>query len=169
MELTLFQKVFYIVILTGLVFIIFAIFYLANQVKQYAQTTRYNTHITFLGKFLDFNIALGQEKELADVYQRGLRGLKGLGREEQSQFFSIATYIFHYWNEAHRAAGHGEIPREYWNEARAILVDFIQFPGVQEYWQYRKHWYSKELQIVVDQLILEIPKGATPVYPETLT
>ena len=169
MTLTLFHKVFYIGILLGLVFITLAITYLAIQVKHYSDTSRYNTHITFLGSFLRFNIALAQRKELADVYQRGLRGLKGLGREEQSQFFSIATYIFHYWNEAYRGSELGQIPPEYWIEARSILVDFVQFPGVQEYWEYRKHWYSKELQKVVDELISKIPADAKPVYPETIT
>jgi soluble lytic murein transglycosylase-like protein len=110
------QQIFFIGSLVGFVFIAAALIYLALQVNQYAQAARHNTHISFLGKFLDFNIALAREKELADVYQRGLRGLKGLGREEQSQFFSIATFIFSYWNEAYRAKQQGLIPQEHWNE-----------------------------------------------------
>jgi hypothetical protein len=163
------QQIFFIGSLIGFVFIAAALIYLALQVKQYTQATRHNTHISFLGKFLDFNIALAQEKELADVYQRGLRGLKGLGGEEQSQFFSIATFIFFYWNEACRAVQQGLIPHEHWNECRAILTDFARFPGVQEYWEYRKHWYSAELQSLVQQLIIDSSLKSAPVYPETLT
>jgi hypothetical protein len=163
------QQIFFIGSLIGFVFIAAALIYLALQVKQYTKATRQNTHISFLGKFLDFNIALAQHKELADVYQRGLRGLKGLGREEQSQFFSTATFIFSYWNEAYRGFQQGMLPQEHWDECRAILTDFAQFPGVQEYWEYRKHWYSSELQSLVNQLILESYQKADPVYPETLT
>lgn len=169
MTSSLFQQIFYIGSLTGLVFIAAALIYLAHQVKQYTLATQHNTHISFFGKFLDFNIALAQEKELADVYQRGLRGLKGLGREEQSQFFSIATFIFCYWNEAYRDMRRGLIPPEYWDESKAILTDFARFPGFQEYWAYRKHWYSSELQLLVNKLIEEMPRDAEPVYPDTLT
>ena len=169
MTSSLYQQIFYLGSLTGLIFITAALVYLACQVKQNTRATRHNTHISFLGKFLDFNIALAQEKELADVYQRGLRGLNGLGREEQSQFFSIATFMFCYWNEAFRGVQHGMIRTEYWNESKTILTDFAQFPGVQEYWAYRKHWYSSELQVLVNKLIEDTPRQTTPVYPDTLT
>jgi hypothetical protein len=169
MTSSLVQQIFYFGTLGGLIFIIAALFYLGCQMKQYTLATRHNTYVSLLGKFLDFNIALVQGKELADVYQRGLRGLKGLGREEQSQFFSIATFMFSYWNEVYRDVQRGITPPEYWNEPRAILTDFAQFPGVQEYWTYRKHWYSSELQMLVNNLIVDMPQHAEPVYPDTLT
>lgn len=168
MELT-FHQVFFIGVLIGLFCITGAVLYLAVQIKKHTETTRYNTHITFLGKFLDFNIALGENRDLSDVYQRGLRGLKGLGREEQSQFFSIATYIFNYWNEAYRGARQGDIPEDYWNEARAIIADFVQFPGVRDYWEFRKHWYSIELRHYIDDLIKQTPEKPGPIYPDTET
>ena len=169
MASSLYQQIFYFGTLIGLIFIVTVLIYLACQVKQYTRATQHNTYISFLGKFLDFNIALAQGKELADVYQRGLRGLKGLGREEQSQFFSIATFMFSYWNEAYRDVQHGMIPPDYWNESKAILTDFARFPGFQEYWAYRKHWYSNELQLLVNKLIEEMPQQTEPVYPDTLT
>jgi hypothetical protein len=46
------------------------------------------------------------------------------------------------------------------------LGDLIQYPGVQEFWAYRKHWYAPEFQALVDELMKDTPKQVKPLYPE---
>lgn len=61
----------------------------------------------------------------------------------------------------------GLISQDYMDETRKQLKDFVQYPGLQWFWEYRKHWYPQETQDIIKELINESPESVTPIYPES--
>jgi hypothetical protein len=46
-----------------------------------------------------------------------------------------------------------------WGEIERTMSDFIAYPGLQQWWQTRKHWHTEEFGRVVDAIIA---RGDTP-------
>jgi len=117
-------------------------------------------------QFMELQNTLAANEDLANLYQRGLRGFTGLSDTEQTRFFIISSYTFTYWSEVQRYAKSGLVSQAYWDEVQKQFRDYVQYPGVQQFWQYRKHWYPQDTQRVVDSLIENAPEQPNPLYPE---
>lgn len=117
-------------------------------------------------QFMTLQRTLASNEDLANLYQRGLRGFTGLSDTEQTRFFIISGYAVTHWSEVRRYVKSGLLPTEYEREVMNQLRDYFQYPGVQQFWQYRKHWYSQEMQDLIDGIIRDAPNQPNPLYPE---
>ncbi len=116
--------------------------------------------------FQNFAVAVAQNEDLASVYYRGLQGFTGLSAEEQVRFFMIATLVFNYWNEVYEQTGKGVIPAATWERVQRMMRDFVRYPGIQEYWGFRRHWFSEDVQRIIDAMMAEGGKTPPSLYPE---
>jgi hypothetical protein len=149
----------------GLVLVAAAVAYLAVQIRANIRAIQHNANITLRGQFVQIQMALARDESLAEIYERGLSGLKSLSGGEQVRFFMIASAVFTYWNEVFSESQRGLLPEESWVGVQHIMADVLQYPGAQEYWTLRRHWYSPDLQKLVDQMIGGADK-VRPMYPD---
>lgn len=134
----------------------------ANQIRQDEIT------LGLRNQFMTLQRTLAANEDLANLYQRGLRGFTGLSDTEQTRFFIISGYALTHWSEVRRHAKAGRLPKEYEQEVTNQLRDYFQYPGVQQFWHYRKHWYSQEMQDLIDGIIRNAPEQPNPLYPEAV-
>jgi len=160
-----FHQALWIASLAGLVLVVMALVYLALQIRANIRAIQHNANITLRGQFVQIQMALASDESLAEIYERGLSGLKALSGSEQVRFFMIASSVFTYWYEVFSEAERGLLPEESWHGVQRIMADVLQYPGAQEYWALRRHWYSPDMQKLVDQMIGGADK-VHPMYPE---
>ena len=151
--------------LAGVVLVSGALMYLAFQVRSNIRAIQHNANITLRGQFVQIQMALAGDESLAEIYERGLSGLKALSGSEQVRFFMIASSVFTYWNEVFSESERGLLPEESWHGVQRVMVDVLQYPGAQEYWTLRRHWYSPDMQNLVDRMIGGADK-VHPMYPD---
>jgi hypothetical protein len=151
--------------LIGLALVAASLVFLAVQIRANIRAIQHNANITLRGQFVQIQMALAGDESLAEIYERGLSGLKSLSGGEQVRFFMIASAVFTYWQEVFSEAQRGLLPEESWMGVQHIMADVLQYPGAQEYWSLRRHWYSANLQKLVDQMIGGADK-VRPMYPE---
>jgi hypothetical protein len=132
----------------------------ANRIK------RDEISIQLRRQFMELQTTLAANEDLSNLYQRGLRGFTGLSDTEQTRFFIISGYALTHWTEVRRHAKAGMLPQEYEQEVMNQLRDYFQYPGVQQFWQYRKHWYPQDMQTLIDNIIDNAPAQVNPLYPE---
>jgi hypothetical protein len=53
----------------------------------------------------------------------------------------------------------GILTDQLWGEIERTMIDLIGYPGVQHWWNTRRHWHSEEFASVVDAIIA---KGEKP-------
>jgi hypothetical protein len=151
----------------GLVLVAAALIYLGVQIRANIRAIQHTANVTLRGQFVQIQMALARDESLADIYERGLSGLKSLSGSEQVRFFMIASSVFTYWNEVFSEAKRGLLPADAWHGVQRVMADVLQYPGAQEYWALRRHWYSEDMQKLVDQMIAGADK-VRPMYPEHL-
>jgi len=165
MSSVMFHQALWFALLAGLALVAGAQIYLAVQIRKNIRAIQHNANITLRGQFVQIQMALAGDESLAEIYERGLSGLKALSGGEQVRFFMIASAVFTYWNEVFSESRSGLLPEESWNSVQHIMADVLQYPGAQEYWALRRHWYSTDLQKLVDQMIGGADK-VRPMYPD---
>ena len=136
------------------------------ELKKANRLRRDELTIKLRNQFMDLQSTLAANEDLANLYQRGLRGFTGLSDTEQTRFFIISGYALTHWTEVRRHAQAGQLAPEYEQEVMNQLRDYFQYPGVQQFWQYRKHWYPQDMQTLIDGIIDNTPAQVNPLYPE---
>ena len=159
------HQAFWIALLVGLVLVAAGLIFLGVQIRGNIRAIQHNANITLRGQFVQIQMALAGDESLAEIYERGLSGLKSLSGGEQVRFFMIASAVFTYWNEVFSESQRGLLQEESWVGVQHIMADVLQYPGAQEYWTLRRHWYSPDLQKLVDQMIGGADK-VRPMYPD---
>lgn len=163
MHFMTFAHLFVAAVLTALVILLVLILIeqkYSNRIRQEDIALRLRNQFMALQKTLASN------EDLANLYQRGLRGFTGLSDTEQTRFFIISGYALTHWSEVRRHVKAGLLPPEYEQEVLNQLRDYFQYPGVQQFWQYRKHWYSEDTRDLIEGLIRNAPAQPNPLYPE---
>ncbi|MGK0296947.1 MAG: hypothetical protein ACI9XC_000547 [Gammaproteobacteria bacterium] len=79
----------------------------ANKIKQEA------LEISLRKQFMDLQLTIARNEDLASLYQNGLRGFTGLSDSEQTRFFIVAADAFTHWSEVKRHAESGLVPDNY--------------------------------------------------------
>ena len=86
METLTLEQMYYIGELLAAVVVIVSVIYLALQVRQNAISTRLNTLAEINAGFKSFYQSIGENRDLADIYMRGLSNFEGLDRLEKMRF-----------------------------------------------------------------------------------
>lgn len=152
--------------LIGLAAVVAVLVVLAVLLKRLVVVLQHTQSAQLRLPFQNFAIAVAQQEDLASVYYRGLQGFTGLSAEEQVRFFMVATLVFNYWNEVYEQSRQGVIPQATWERVQRMMRDFVRYPGIHEYWGFRRHWFSADVQKLIDELIEDAGRNAPSLYPE---
>jgi hypothetical protein len=101
--------------------------------------------------------ALGRDAETACIYVRGINGLNNLNGVERFRFFVLWFHILRAGEQLHYYSLEGMVDPRIWRGYQRQLDEIFRLPGVQEYWEVRKDWYSDDFQAFVNALIASAP------------
>jgi hypothetical protein len=101
--------------------------------------------------------ALGKDTQTACIYVRGINGLDNLNGIERYRFFVLWFHVLRAGEQLHYYSLEGMVDTRIWRGYERQLNEIFRYPGVQQYWQIRKAWYSDEFQSFVDQMIAGAP------------
>ena len=101
--------------------------------------------------------ALGKDTDTACIYVRGIKGLDNLNGIERYRFFVLWFHVLRAGEQLHYYSLEGMVDERIWRGYERQLGEVFRYPGVQQYWQIRKEWYSDEFQSFVGNLIAANP------------
>ena len=101
--------------------------------------------------------ALGKDTETACIYVRGINGLDNLDGIERFRFFVLWFHVLRAAEQLHYYSLEGMVDERIWRGYARQLDEIFRLPGVQQYWEVRKDWYSDEFQAFVAQMIARAP------------
>lgn len=151
-------------VIIGLVGVIFALFYLARQVKETRRQRKIEAYHAILDEMGDFAKLMAQDDANSDIWWRASKGVENLTDVERVRYFAMLFIPFRSWEKTFHY--HVEGGRTDWSgEALTrAMADFAMSRGVQEYWALRKRWYTEDFQSWVDEKMKE--RSGIDVYGE---
>ncbi len=129
------------------VVIIVSLIYLALQVRQNTQTTRATAAQAQMDGYAAVIASIGQTKENARVWHRGLASIKKLKGAENVQFFVQCNLFIRLIETSYFQHKSGALDRPLWQGLERGATDFVKQKGMQQFLEVRKHWYSDEFQV----------------------
>jgi hypothetical protein len=100
---------------------------------------------------------LTKDNESACIYVRGNNGLSNLSGIERYRYFVMWFHLLRAAEQLHYYSLEGMVDARIWRGFQRQLDEVIRYPGVKEYWQLRRDWYSDEFQNFIDSIYSNKP------------
>ena len=147
--------------LVGGLAVIISLLYVGLQIKQSAAASRAATTQAFSKQYSDLNqMIVGAG--ISDIFARGMAGLDGLDKGERVSFMAVLSSISRTLESFYMQKEKGDL------DSRLLEGWFLQYmdlhanPGVQEFWEIRKHQYSADFVRFLEDRIGQ--RTAKPLY-----
>src|SRR3954470_17764691 len=130
-----------------------SLIYLAAQIREQTKERRQSAVHALTEQWGDLTQSLHDNAETAAIFLRGMNSftdLDAVSKLRFSAFFNRLINVFEGMYFSHRQ---GILTGSSWGAVERTMSDLIAYPGVQEWWEQRKHWHTEEFDQVVAELI----------------
>ena len=103
-----------------------------------------------------------QSPDLADILMRLAKDPEGVDVGIKMRFYATLFYIFTSHETAYYQNIDGIMASRDWHLFNRGMMDLIKLPGVRDFWEKRKHWYSDDFRDYIDSEV--IPAAASITY-----
>jgi len=130
-----------------------SLIYLAVQIREQTKERRQSAVHALTVQWGDLTESLHDNAETAAIFLRGMQSfadLDAVSKLRFSAFFNRLINIFEGMYFSHRQ---GILTGSSWGAVERTMSDLIAYPGVQQWWETRRHWHTEEFGQVVGEII----------------
>jgi len=133
--------------------VVASLLYLARQIKLANQQSKAAARYSFLSAYGLANATIGESKESASVFHRGLNNDE-LDPGERMQFILLLGQFLNTWNVMYDLHQEQQLPENQWYVVRTDMHSAFSTPGGKAFWQeLGKFNCPQEFADFVDELI----------------
>jgi hypothetical protein len=127
-----------------------SIIFLGREVGAAAFATRLNSYQSVVDGFAALESRISHDKASAEVYETGLHGLDKLDEIDFRQFSEFMATTFNLYDSMYFQYINGVLPASLWSGWCQYMRQQLKYPGVAEWWELKRHIYSKAFADYVD-------------------
>jgi hypothetical protein len=133
--------------------VIVSLIYVGVQIRQNTAATHAATGQAWFNTFDGHVGLINSSPTLADILHRGATGLSNIKDSEIIQFGAYLDQSFTSFEIFYFQRKAGTLGARLWSIQRQAIAALLMQPGQQQWWETRRHWYDKEFQEFVNQVI----------------
>jgi hypothetical protein len=133
--------------------VVIGLVFVGVQLRQNTVVQRVTATQTLSAAYSDALEVLGYEGEAACVYVLGVNGLENLDDAQRLRFFSMWLRLFRAAEQLQYYSTQKMVEPAIWAGFERQLRELVALPGVQQWWQLRKSWFSEPFQKYVAGLM----------------
>ena len=114
--------------------VVASLLYLARQIKLANQQSKGAARYSFLSAYGLANAAIGESKESASIFRRGLEN-DGLDPDERMQFIVLLGQFLNTWSVMYDLYQERQLPENQWHVVRTDIHAAFSTPGGKAFWQ----------------------------------
>ena len=130
-------------VVVGLVFV-------GMELRQNTIIQRVNATQALAAEYSDALEVMAYEGEAACIYALGTQGLDNLSQVQRLRFFVMMFLIFRSAEQLHFYSLEGMVEPRIWRGFERQLQEVANLPGVSQWWDVRRSWFSDEFQLYLD-------------------
>src|SRR6266850_3495814 len=136
-----------------------SLIYLALQIRAQTKERRQSAVNALTVQWGDLTCALHDDAEFSAIFLRGVQSFVDLDPVSKLRFSAFFNRFLNYFEGMYFSHGDGLLTPSSWGKVERSISDLIAYPGVQHWWETRRHWHTEEFGRVVDAMIA---KGHEP-------
>ena len=145
------------------VVVVVSLIYVSLQIRQNTQTLKVTAAQTYVGMYNTFTSDL-TNPELAVIWHKGMQDFASLKGGELVQFSAVAGQLMRIFETAFSQWRRGALEDQLWLASERALIDSLAMPGFQQWWQFRRGWYSDDFRERLDGF--DVSQSVQPPYPD---
>src|SRR5204863_7379350 len=136
-----------------------SLIYLAVQIREQTKERRQSAVNALTVQWGDLTYDLHDSAELSAIFLRGVQSFADLDPVSKLRFSAFFNRFFNHFEAMYFSHLDGILTASAWGKIERTMSDLIAYPGVQQWWEERRHWHTEEFGRVVDAIIA---KGTEP-------
>jgi hypothetical protein len=136
-----------------------SLIYLAVQIREQTKERRQEAVNVLTAQWGDLTCALHDNAELGAIFLRGVQTFVDLDPVSKLRFSAFFNRFLNHFEAMYFSHRDGILTASSWGKIERTMSDLIAYPGVQQWWETRRHWHTEEFNRVVDAIIA---KGTEP-------
>ena len=113
------------------------------QVRQNTNAVRAASSQAHSAMYHGLTDNLVNHEDFAQIWWKGVEGLEQLHEGEIVRFFAFSSSIFRFFESSRVQWLRGQLDAEHWHTVEQHAIALAVKPGVQSFWQLRKHWHCE--------------------------
>ena len=130
-----------------------SLIYLAIQIREQTKERRQSAVNALTVQWGDLTRALHEDGEFPALFLRGVQSFSDLDAVSKLRFSAFENRFFKNFEGMYFSHRDGILAPPLWGEIERTMSDFLAYPGVQQWWETRRHWHTEEFARVVDAII----------------
>lgn len=130
-----------------------SLIYLAVQIRDQTKERRHSAVNALTVQWGDMTNALHDSAELSDIFLRGAQAFNDLDPVSKLRFSAFFNRFMNYFEAMYFAHRERILTGEAWGKIERTMNDLVACPGVQQWWQVRRHWHTEEFGRMIDTII----------------
>ena len=131
-----------------------SLIYLAVQVRQGNLQGQATARYAFIEAMADINTAIGQDKQVASVWRRGLADPDGLDDDEVMQLWMFVGQYCNAWMVMYHLRQDGLLPDNHWRVVRNDILAILGAKGGRAFWRMGRSAFDEDFTEFIDRELL---------------
>jgi hypothetical protein len=130
-----------------------SLIYLAVQIREQTKERRHAAVNALTVQWGDLTKSLHDNAEYPAIHLRGLQSFTDLDAVSKLRFSAFFNRFFKNFEAMYFSYLDGVLTAPLWGAIERTMSDLIAYPGLQQWWETRRHWHTEEFGRVVDAII----------------
>ena len=139
--------------LSAAIAVVLSLLFLGYELRQNNRRQIQATTQTLVSQYTSMLTLLAENTELTCAFSNGIRDYSGLSGIEALKFSAFMNSQFRFREDLYFQFLDGAVEPEIWNGFDANTREMARWPGVQQWFTFRRSWYSERFQSYIDDLI----------------
>jgi hypothetical protein len=127
--------------------------YLALQIRAQTRERHQSAVNALTVQWGDLTKSLHDNPEFGAIYLYGLQSFSDLEPTSKLKFSAFFFTFFQNFQAMYLSHQDGVLRSSLWAQIERTMTDLLGYPGVRQWWETRKHWYTEEFACLVDAII----------------
>src|SRR5947209_14755390 len=132
-----------------------SLIYLATQIREQTKERRQSAVHALTEQWGDLTESLHDNAETAAIFLRGVHSFNDLDAVSKLRFSAFFNRLLNIFEGMYFSHAQGILTGSSWGAVKRTMTDLIAYPGVQQWWEIRKHWHTEEFDGVVHEIIAQ--------------
>ena len=135
-----------------------SLIFVGIQLSQATKAVRASSSQAHSAAYIAITTSLLDE-EFATIWRKALAKLDDLDEDEQVRFFAFASAMFRFFESSRVQWLGGQLDDEHWHTIEQQAMSLAAKPGIQSFWQIRRHWHCAAFQQWFEALPIETARS----------
>ena len=130
-----------------------SLIYLAVQIREQTKERRQSAVHALTEQWGALTESLHNNPEMAAIFLRGAHSFTDMDAVSKLRFSAFFNRLLNIFEGMYFSHTQGILTGSSWRAVERTMTDLIAYPGVQQWWETRKHWHTEEFDRVVAAIV----------------